>query len=298
MAAQNAITLLDGGTGQELIARIGEDPRPLWSAWVMMERPDLVAAVHRDFIAAGAEVITLNTYSVTPRRLQRHSAGERFLELQQAAIEIAHRAREGAAHPVRLAGCLPPLVNSYVPHLAPNAADAAREYAELVAPQAPHVDIILAETMATITEAVAATRAGADSGLPIWTGLTVDDHDGHRLRSGEPLDEALDAVVEAGADALLLNCSRPEAIGAALPTLARHGLPFGAYANGFTAAVDLDYATTVDVLVARTDLGPAAYADHVDGWIAAGATIVGGCCETGPAHIAEIARRLGKPAQI
>jgi S-methylmethionine-dependent homocysteine/selenocysteine methylase len=93
---------------------------------------------------------------------------------------------------------------------------------------------------------------------------------------------------------VLLNCSRPEAIAQGLPMLTDCGLPFGAYANGFTMITDgfKEDASTVDALSARTDLTPEVYADHVMTWVGAGATIVGGCCEVGPAHIAKIARRL------
>ena len=94
--------------------------------------------------------------------------------------------------------------------------------------------------------------------------------------------------------AVLLNCSLPEVITQGLPILTDCGLPFGAYANGFTMITEgfKQEASTVDALSARTDLTPELYADHVMNWVGAGATIVGGCCEVGPAHIAEIARRL------
>jgi S-methylmethionine-dependent homocysteine/selenocysteine methylase len=83
-------------------------------------------------------------------------------------------------------------------------------------------------------------------------------------------------------------------IPAALAAIATVGLPFGAYANGFTRISEgfLSDAPTVDALEQRTDLTPAVYADHAMAWIEQGATIVGGCCDVGPAHIAEIARRL------
>ncbi|MEM6677058.1 MAG: homocysteine S-methyltransferase family protein [Pseudomonadota bacterium] len=90
----------------------------------------------------------------------------------------------------------------------------------------------------------------------------------------------------------------PEAVTRALQGI-RAALPgldcaLGGYANGFVSISALDSDRSVDVLKARTDLDPGAYAAHVERWIAKGATIVGGCCEVGPAHIAEIARRLGK----
>ena len=81
---------------------------------------------------------------------------------------------------------------------------------------------------------------------------------------------------------------------AALDILARGDLPTGAYANGFTRITKdfLKDRPTVDSLVARRDMGPEIYATHAMSWLDRGATILGGCCETGPAHTAEIARRL------
>jgi len=96
------------------------------------------------------------------------------------------------------------------------------------------------------------------------------------------------------AAALLINCSTPEAVSRAIPAIARSPVPFGGYANGFTH-IARDYVqkySTVKQLTARTDLGPAAYADFAADWVAAGATIIGGCCEVGPAHIAELAHRF------
>ncbi|TIU94372.1 MAG: homocysteine S-methyltransferase, partial [Mesorhizobium sp.] len=92
--------------------------------------------------------------------------------------------------------------------------------------------------------------------------------------------------------ARLLNCCRPEAIAAALPELLTLGGPVGAYANGFTSVEALKHGGTVDVLHARHDLDPNAYADQAMGWVEAGASIVGGCCEVGPAHIAALRDRL------
>lgn len=138
----------------------------------------------------------------------------------------------------------------------------------------------------------AATVAAAESHLPVWTAFTVDDGDGTRLRSGESLAAAARDVVDAGAERVLVNCSVPEALTAAMSELARLGVPFGGYANGFTAVAELQPGGTVDVLEARNDLDPNAYAEHALGWIEPGARMVGGCCEVGPAHIAALAQRL------
>ena len=89
--------------------------------------------------------------------------------------------------------------------------------------------------------------------------------------------------------AVLVNCCPPESISLALPELLATGLPAGGYANGFTAipATFLP-GRTLEQLSARKDLGSEAYAELAMGWVAQGATIVGGCCETGPAHIARL----------
>ena len=120
--------------------------------------------------------------------------------------------------------------------------------------------------------------------------MSVDDKDGSLLRSGEPLADVARLVAEHAPAKVLVNCSVPEAMGAAMDVVRGFGVPFGAYANGFThisRAFKADQAT-VDALFTRHDLTPAKYADFALGWVAQGATIVGGCCEVGPAHIAAL----------
>lgn len=286
------IILLDGGMGQELIARSSEPASPLWSAAVMEADPALVETVHREFIAAGARIIALNSYSVTPERLVRHmeadAVDERFDSLQRLAIEIAQRARLDAPHPVAIAGCLPPLGGSYHPEAGPDFAGTLETYQRIIAIQQEACDLMMAETMSSVREARGAARAIREAGLHGWIALSVDDGNGTRLRSGESLAEGRDAAVVEGAEALLLNCSRPEAIEEGLDVIAEAGLPFGAYANGFTNAAELAIGGTVAGMGVRTDLGPESYAEHAMSWIERGATIVGGCCEVGPAHIARL----------
>lgn len=292
----NAITLLDGGMGQELVARSARPAGPLWSVEVMMHEPEIVAAAHRDFLAAGATVITLNAYSATPERLARvlgpEEAERRFETLQSRAIGIAQAAVADAGGRAAVAGCLPPLVASYHAEVTPDFEACLATYERIAAVQGPHCDLLLVETMSSAREARAAARAMREAERPAWVSLSVDDADGTRLRSGEALGDALAAVMGEGPDAVLLNCSRPEAIGEGLGLLAGAGVPFGAYANGFTNAAELEVGGTVDGMGVRDDLGPDAYADHAMGWVERGATIVGGCCEVGPAHIAVLHARL------
>ena len=288
-----SVTLLDGGMGQELLRRSGAEPTPMWSAQVMKDNPEIVRDLHVDFIKAGAQVITINAYSATPERLARDSIVDLFEDLQLSAINAAIDAREttGVAA-VKVAGCLPPLVGSYRPDLAPEYDTMLATYKQVVAVQAPHVDVFQCETMSSINEARASSVAALETGLPVWVGLSVEDNDKGLLRSGEPLEEAVAMLDELGVHAKLINCSQPEAINAAWTKLASGQGPIGAYANGFTSISALDAGGTVDVLSARQDLGPENYAAIAMGWVEQGATLVGGCCEVGPEHIALIAQRL------
>lgn len=286
------VVLLDGGMGQELLKRSGKPPSPLWSAQVMMDEPEIVEAVHLDYISAGARVLTLNTYSATPERLARDAEEALFEPLQQQAIAVAKSAREKSGESVAIAGCLPPLYASYRPDVAPDHEPMLATYRRVVAVQAPHVDCFLCETLSSVKEVEAATAAAKEGGKPVWTSMTVEDGNGLKLRSGEAIAEGVSAALTAGADAVLVNCSWPESIGEAMTALKQSGLPFGGYANGFTGIGALQPGGTVEELKVRDDLGPDRYAAHVMDWVGAGAVIVGGCCEVGPAHIARLAQTL------
>jgi homocysteine S-methyltransferase len=171
---------------------------------------------------------------------------------------------------------------------------AGPKYAEIAGLLGPHVDLILCETMSSVAQAEGALIGAAAGGVPVWLSVTVDDADGTRLRSGEPVSALAPVIATYRPAALLANCSVPEAMAAAMAELARFGLPFGAYANGFThiAPAFLADSPTVDALEARHDLTPEVYAAMAMGWVAQGATIVGGCCEVGPRHIAALADAL------
>jgi S-methylmethionine-dependent homocysteine/selenocysteine methylase len=285
------VILLDGGMGQELRRRSSYPASSLWSAQVMLDEPHLVTAAHRDFIAAGADIITLNNYSATPQRLARDGDPILFSTLHQAALSAAMQARDESSRKVLIAGCLPPLVASYHHTLVPDDATCLHSYRQLVEAQTG-VDLFICETMSLTREALAATTAGVERQMRVWVAFTVDDSDGTRLRSGESLTEAAHAVTAAGAEKILVNCSVPEAVTTAMGELAETGIAFGGFANGFKSVGGLKAGGTVDALEAREDLSPEAYAGIALQWVAQGASIVGGCCEVGPDHIEALAKRL------
>ena len=292
------ITILDGGMGQELLARTGAEPSGLWSTQMMIDHPEAVRDIHTDYFKAGAEIATTNTYAILRDRLEPAGIEDQFEALHRQALELAVAARD-AHGSGKVASSLGPLGWSYMAELAPPSDDAAPLYAEIVALHDRHVDLYIIETMSGVDQARGALMGTAGTKKPVWLGLSVDDEDGTLLRSGEPLSEALPLINEFDVAAVLLNCSRPEAVSQGLSVLQKSGVPFGGFANGFTSISDSfkEAAATVDRLEVRRDLGPEEYADFVDAWIDLGATIVGGCCEVGPAHIAEITRRNGANAE-
>lgn len=293
------LILLDGGLGQELLARSAGQPTGLWSAQVMIDAPGLVQEVHRDYFLAGADVATTNSYAIHRDRLKRYGREEQFAALHRQACQLAVSARDEHGRG-QVAGSLGPIGGSYRPERAPSVEQAAELYAEIALLHEPYVDIILCEAMASVEQARGAVMGAHAGSKPVWLAVTVDDDDGTRLRSGEPVVEVLPLLEEFKLEALLLNCSVPEAIDQAMPLLVDQSRTIGAYANGFVKINEEFLAddATVEVLEKRSDLGPTAYADVVEGWIRQGATIVGGCCEVGPAHIHELARRLNKPSSL
>ncbi|MEO0342779.1 MAG: homocysteine S-methyltransferase family protein [Pseudomonadota bacterium] len=289
-----SITILDGSIGQELVKRLGEAPTPLWSTNVMLEDPELVADVHLDYFRVGAEIATLNTYAVLRDRLQNNGIPEKFEDLHQTAQRLAAKARD-ANGSGKIAAALGPLGASYRPDMFPSVEDAATAYAELVALHDNFVDIHLLETVSGLRHAEGILEGTKDATKPVWLAVSVNDDEPEKLRSGEPLTDVKPLIEKYTPAAVLINCSTPEAVTEALPIIAKWGVPFGAYANGFTKIADgfLTDNPTVDALSARTDLDPIAYADFAANWVEMGATIIGGCCEVGPDHIAELKRRFG-----
>ncbi len=287
-----SVTVLDGGMGQELVARMGR-ATGLWATQALLEAPEIVRAVHDDYFAAGAQVATTNTYGVLPDRLEKHNIADSLKRLTDLACQIAVEARDAHGSGDVL-GSVGPLGFSYQPHLAPPSERAAEAYAELAERQSPYVDAHIAETMASVDQAKGALMGLGVTGKPVWLALSVSDENGTLLRSGEPLRDVLPLLAEYNPAVVLINCSVPEAVSQALPELAECGRPVGAYANGFTGISDSfnKIGATVDLLSARTDLGPEAYAKFAEDWASKGATLIGGCCEVGPAHIAELARRF------
>lgn len=292
------VTLLDGGCGQEINKRSSStESHPQWSVKVMHEEPEIVVQVHKEFIEAGAKVLTLNNYAATPSRMKRNGMSDLLQEAHSMAIDCANKAidvAKVARHDINIAGCLPPLVASYATKEAPPYDQAYEEYCQLIEIQQSFVDFFLVETMSNMVELTAVLDALKHYEKKAYISLTIKDNNSVTLRSGQPLKDALHLLQERKAQAAMINCSHPEAIDLAMNQLKESTLPFGAYANGFKTIEPLKPGLTVDLLESREDITPERYADQVMGWVQQGTTIIGGCCEISPKHIAAIHERLRK----
>lgn len=289
------VTLLDGGMGTELRARGVEVPShvtSIWSARALLSAPEAVRRVHADYLAAGADVITVNNYALTPILLAREKMDDRLEELTIRATDLARRARDESGRPARIAGSVPPLGTSYRPDLVGSDASLLEGYRRILDVLASRVDLLLCETLASAREARAALTAARETELEVWLSWTLQGTRPDHLPSGETLREAYEAVAPIGADAYLVNCCGANFVTRAIPILRRlTDRPVGGYGNSADVVPRGGRAGPVDPSGRHKPLTPGEYLLAAERWIADGATVVGGCCSTRPAHIA-LLRRL------
>jgi S-methylmethionine-dependent homocysteine/selenocysteine methylase len=266
-------TILDGPMGTELAARGVPTPAPRWSAEALDSAPEVVAAIHRAYAAAGATVHTSNTF-----RTRRRQIPDRWEELARRAVGIA-RAAVPVGH--RVAGSIAPIEDCYRPDLSP--ADPRPEHRELAQALADAgVDLLLCETFPHVGEALVAVEEAVRTGLPTWVAFTAGP-DATLLTPTAMVEGAREAV-RRGASAVLVNCTPATATLRYVERLAGLGVPFGAYANAGSTADGIGWNSAG----AESAL---AYARLAATWEAAGATLIGSCCGTGPAHVRALAGR-------
>lgn len=274
--------LLDGATGSELTRRGVKTELPLWGSWALLDAPEVLGAIHLDYLRAGAEVVTTNTFRTHRRNLALAGMGERAGELTGKAVEIARGAVDAfvaeGGHDAWVAGSIAPLEDCYSPELVPEQADCMREHGEMVGHlAAAGVDVILIETMNMIREAEAAARAAAESGLPFIVSFVLRT-DG-RLFSGESLEEAAKALRQYNPMMIGVNCTPSTMITESLKELGGHtDLPVSGYGN-------IGHTDEIDGWEVTDDVSPAAYGALAGTWAEMGVRMIGGCCGTSPAHI-------------
>jgi len=290
--------VLDGGMGQELLARGVEASGTLWSANALLQEKyhELLLNTHLDFINSGAEIIVTTTFTTRRLRLRDNGVEDKFEYLNTKAGEIAKKAKDLNPH-VLVAGGLPP---QYLTYEVDTRSD--EEIKENFYDQAklldPFIDFFYLDVLSSVREFNLAIKAIESFKKPYLIGAHISE--GVKLPSGENISEIITKIDHKKLLGVMLSCVSPENYEKNLDEIKSLGVPFGFKLNGFvTTKPAAGYTNTFnksktgnpnEFLGHREDLIPEKMALFVKKFKEAGATILGGCCETRPAHIKEMAR--------
>ena len=290
--------VLDGGMGQELLARGVETSGTLWSANALLQEKyhELLLDTHLDFINSGAEIIVTTTFTTRRMRLRDNGVEDKFEYLNTKAGEIAKKAKDLNPH-VLVAGGLPP---QYLTYEVDTRSD--EEIKENFYDQAklldPFIDFFYLDVLSSVREFNLAIKAIESFKKPYLIGAHISE--GVKLPSGENISEIITKIDHKKLLGVMLSCVSPENYEKNLDEIKSLGVPFGFKLNGFvTTKPAAGYTNSFnksktgnpnEFLGHREDLIPEKMALFVKKFKEAGATILGGCCETRPAHIKEMAR--------
>jgi S-methylmethionine-dependent homocysteine/selenocysteine methylase len=272
--------LLDGATGTELNRRGIDTGLPLWSANALTTDAGLnvLRDVHLDYLNAGADVITTNTFRTHRRVLAGKGFSARDLTLR--AVATAREAVVAFAKPAIVAGSLSSLEDCYRPDLVPPSDECHAEHSERIDHLvAGGVDLLLIETMNSIREAVIAAKIATATGLPTWVSF-VCDKKGHIL-SGESLTHAAEILMPLGVKALGVNCIPAQNLAQPLTELRAvcgESFPLMAYGN-------IGYVDDEQGWINTDSTAPEGYLQHAQSWPA---QIIGACCGSTPEHIRKL----------
>ncbi|HEY5513811.1 MAG TPA: bifunctional homocysteine S-methyltransferase/methylenetetrahydrofolate reductase [Geomonas sp.] len=243
-------------------------------------RPGLVLELHAEYLAAGAQVIETNSFGANFVKLSAIGLGGKVAEINRQGALIARRAALG--HDAFVAGSIGPLGRGKGDLTEGEARDCFRVQAAALAEGG--VDLFILETFGELEELEWAVRAAKETGLPVISSLAFGE--GSRLSGGIVAEDAALRLAAAGADLIGANCGAgPLELLATLKRIAAvTELPLAAYPNsGFPEYVDGRY-------IYRTT--PDYFAGMAREMVAAGASLVGGCCGTTPEHIRAVAQAL------
>ena len=290
--------VLDGGMGQELLARGVKANGTLWSANALLQEKyhQLLLDTHLDFINSGAEIIVTTTFTTRRMRLRDNGVEDKFEYLNTKAGEIAKKAKDLNPH-ILIAGGLPPQYLTYEADTRTNG-EIRENFYDQAKLLDPFIDFFYFDVLSSVREFKLAIEAIESFNKPYLIGAHISE--GVKLPSGENISEIITTINHKNLLGIILSCVSPENYEQNITELKSLGVPFGFKLNGFvTTNPDKGYTDNFnksktgnpnEFLGHREDLIPEKMALIAKKFKEAGATILGGCCETRPAHIKEIAK--------
>ena len=288
--------ILDGGMGQELLARGMKPNSTLWSANAILDENyhQLVLDTHIDFIKAGAEIIVTTTFATRQKRLKENNLLDKFEYLNQKAGEIAQAAKQKFPN-IYIAGGIPPQNLTYEADDR-DEAKITENFKSQAKVLNPYVDFFYFDVWSSVKEVRCGIKAIKEFKKPYLVGLHISE--GTTLPSGEKIKD-IKNIVDENALGVILSCVSPENFEKNLKELKSLNIPFGFKLNGFVTTKLKESYTSIfkgkksnpnEILGKRHDLTPNKFHEIAKKFKENGATIIGGCCETGPAHIKAMAK--------
>ena len=288
--------ILDGGMGQELLARGMKSNSTLWSANAILDENyhQLVLDTHIDFIKAGAEIIVTTTFATRQKRLKENNLSDKFDYLNQKAGEIAQEAKKKFPK-TYVAGGIPPQNLTYEVDDR-DEAEIIENFNNQAKALDPYIDFFYFDVWCSIKEVKCGIEAIKEFKKPYLVGLHISE--GTTLPSGESIKEIKD-IIDENALGVILACVSPENFEKNLYELKSLNIPFGFKLNGFVTTKLKESYTSIfignksnpnEILGKREDLTPTRIKEIAKEFKDAGATIIGGCCETSPSHIEAMAK--------
>jgi len=289
--------ILDGGMGQELLARGMEPNGTLWSANALLQDKyhKLLLDTHLDFIKYGAEVIVTNTFTLRRKRLRENNIEDKFEYLNSKAGEIAKKTKELYPN-VLVAGGLPPQNDTYEADTRANN-EIKEDFFEQAKILNSYVDFFYFDVLSSIKEISLGIEAIRSFNKPYLVGAHISE--GTNLPSGENISDIVNKINHKDLLGIILSCVSPENYEKNLDEMKNLGIPFGfklnafittISKNGYIAKFSKSNGNPNEFLGQRKDLDPKKISEFAKKFRDAGATILGGCCETRPEHIREMAK--------
>ena len=282
--------IMDGAMGTELMRRGIDLPLPLWSSMSNIDQYDQVMNIHKDYIEAGSDIVTTNTFRTTPRTFIK--AGYSQNESEIISKKCCNMAIKAAKQAVKkkntlIAGSVAPLEDCYEPLDFPGMEIAKKEFQLIIDNIIGNdVDILLFETMGNYEEIESALQVSNDIDIQRWLSIVLKNK--NSILDGTELNKVVDLANINKIDMVLINCTPIHIISEALDIFLRYRKgKWGVYPNAGE-----NMPTKDGKFLSKID--DESLCKAIDGYITLGASVVGSCCGSTPNTVRKISNMIQK----